>query len=588
MIILGISCFYHDSAAAIIKDGEIIVASEEERFTRKKHDRNFPLKSIQFCLEESGITLDDVDAIVFYDKPLLKFDRILETFFAFAPRGMIHFLKAIPLWIREKIFFKKLILDSLARISSIKKPIFFSEHHLSHAASAFYPSPFEKAAILCIDGVGEWASSSGWVGNANSITPLFEIEFPHSLGLFYSAFTGFLGFKVNSGEYKLMGLAPFGEPIFADLILKECILLLEDGSFQLNLKYFDFISNDKMYTDELEKLFAIKSKKTNEKFEQIHFDIASSVQFVLEKAILGLVKKLNELAPLDSIVLSGGVALNCVANSKIMKSHYFSKIWIQPAAGDSGGAIGAALAFYFLEKKQTRTCVENAMKGALLGPSFNNDVIKTLLDKLGAQYYFNDNIHLIDNLIVDELSKGKVVGLFRGKMEFGPRALGSRSIIADPRVADMRSILNLKVKKRESFRPFAPAVLKEHVDSYFDWSKDESSPYMLFVSKSLRPNEIPSVSHLDASSRIQIVDKNIHSSFHSLLECFYNKTNCPVLINTSFNVRGEPIVMSPYDAINCFMTTDIDVLAIENFILLKQNQSQQLVSNNWRSQFEED
>ena len=591
MRILGLSCYYHDSAAALLSDGEIIAAAEEERFTRKKHDSSFPNQSILYCLNYSKLKLTDIDAIVFYDKPLLKFDRLLETFLSSVPSGFRAFVRTMPIWLKDKLYLKKKLRDELREIDqSLGKdiPIYFSEHHLSHAASAFYPSPFNEAAIMCIDGVGEWASTSCWVGEGNQINPLFQIDFPHSLGLLYSTFTGFLGFTVNSGEYKMMGLAPYGRPHFVDLIKKELIHIFEDGSYQLNMQHFDFVSDNKMYRHSFSYLFNCLPRLPNEPIKQVHKDIAASIQKVLEECILNLAKELKKETNSKNLVLAGGVALNCVANGMLLKSKLFEKIWIQPASGDSGGALGCALAFYFIEKKLQRNVQKNFQKGSLLGPEFNFYEIKTILDNYSCRYeIYLDSVELDEVLVRDHLIHSKVVGFFQGRLEFGPRALGSRSIIGDARDKKMQSLMNLKIKKRESFRPFAPIVLKEHVCEYFDWESENESPYMLFTAQTKNLN-LPAVTHVDGSARLQIVDADIHPRLHQLLSIFYSYTQCPVLINTSFNVRGEPLVLTPFDALKCFLTTEMDILVLGSFILRKEDQKECLEKFEWRSAFHED
>ncbi len=588
MYILGLSCFYHDSAAVLLRAGEIVAACEEERFTRIKHDQSFPSQSLEFCLKEAGISLDSVSAIVFYDKPILKFDRLLETYFQAAPRGLFSFLKAMPVWLKEKIFFKKMINDALKKLTKNPPPIYFSEHHLSHAASAFFVSPYKDSAVLCVDGVGEWATTSAWMGKDNNLAPLFEIHYPHSLGLFYSAFTSFLGFKVNSGEYKMMGLAPYGEPKYVDIILENLIHFNNDGSFQLNFDYFDFTSVDRMITDKFIKLFNQSPRSQDQEITIFHKDLAASAQAVIEIGVINLAKQIKNITQSENLVMSGGVALNCVANSKLLESGLFKNIWVQPASGDSGGALGAALAFYYLEKKSKRTIESNAQKGSLLGPEYKNEHIKLFLDQIKINYHEIKDANKLNEMISDELIKGSVIGLFQGKMEFGPRALGSRSIIGDARFPNMQSIMNLKIKKRESFRPFAPAVLKEEVTNFFKWNEATPSPYMLFTSQVKNRTLLPAITHVDGSARLQIVDKLIHPRFHQLLKCFFLKSGCPVIINTSFNVRGEPIVNRPSEAFNCFMTTDMDVLVIEDFFIKKNEQSSTVLKSDWRSAYAKD
>lgn len=588
MVILGLSAFYHDSAAALIENGRIVAAAEEERFTRKKHDQSFPIHSIEYCLKEGRVALDNIDAIVFYDKPLLKFDRLLETYFAAAPRGLGSFLKAMPVWLKEKIYFKKLLRDSFKKFGGKLPPIYFSEHHLSHAASAFYPSPYEEAAILCIDGVGEWATTSAWHGISNAITPLFEIQFPHSLGLFYSAFTGYLGFKVNSGEYKMMGLAPYGKPVFKEIILKELIHFNRDGSYQLNLAYFDFTGSSGMVTRKFEELFKHPPRQDEETITEFHKNLAASVQAVTEMAVLNLATQVKELTQSDSLTLAGGVALNCVANSVLKESGIFKNIWVQPASGDSGGALGAALAFYYLEKKERRVLESNWQQGSLLGPSYDPYLIKVFLKEMGVHFTEFTDENDLNNVISDELLNGSVIGIFRGKMEFGPRALGSRSIIGDPRFPNMQSTMNLKIKKRESFRPFAPAILKEEVSKHFYWNEKIPAPYMLFTTQVKDTKEFPATTHVDGSARLQVVDDKIHPRFHQLIKTFFAKSGCPVVINTSFNVRGEPIVCRPADALNCFMTTDMDALVLEDCLLKKCDQPGMILKRDWKNAYERD
>lgn len=588
MVILGLSAFYHDSAAAIIADGRVVAAAEEERFTRKKHDQAFPLQSIEYCLKEAKVTLEQVDAIVFYDKPLLKFDRLLEMYFESAPRGLRSFLAAMPLWIKEKIYFRKLLRDSFKKFPGKLPPVYFSEHHLSHAASAFFASPYDEAAVLCIDGVGEWATTSAWHGFSNEIKPLFEIQFPHSLGLFYSAFTAYLGFKVNSGEYKMMGLAPYGKPEFKELILKELIHFHSDGSFQLNLEYFDFTSTKQMFSKKFENLFGQKPRVEGEALTDFHKNLAASVQAITETAVLNLARQVKIQTQMETLTLAGGVALNCVANAVLKESGLFKNIWIQPASGDSGGALGAALAWYHLEKKGKRTVESNWQSGSMLGPSYDPYFIKMYLQEMGMHFVEFKNDNEIHEAISDELVNGSVIGLFRGKMEYGPRALGCRSIIGDPRFPNMQSTMNLKIKKRESFRPFAPAVLKEEVTKNFHWNEKTPAPYMLFTAQVKNPGEFPATTHVDGSARLQVVDETIHPRFHRLIKTFFARTGCPVVINTSFNVRGEPIVCRPSEALNCFMTTDMDVLVLETLMLKKSDQPGMVLKRDWINAYERD
>ncbi len=594
--ILGISAFYHDSAAALIHKGEIIGAVQEERFSRIKHDDSFPKRAIKFLLKENYLNLNDIEVIVFYEKPFLKFERLLETYIAFAPSGFKSFCASIPIWLREKLFQKKLIFDELQKIErnfKNQKKIKFSEHHLSHAASAFYPSPFEKAAILTLDGVGEWATSTISIGQGNTIEMKQEISFPHSLGLLYSAFTYYLGFKVNGGEYKVMGLAPYGEARYVKLILENLINVKEDGSFRLNMKYFDYATGLRMTNENFDKLFGQKRRVPDQdKLTNFHMDMAASIQSVIETVILKICKHIKLKYKIDNLCLAGGVALNCVANGKIIKENIFENIWIQPAAGDAGGSLGAALSYWYIQKNNIRkvSLEKDSMKGSLLGPAYSNEEVKKEFERLSVKYKSFDEEELIDET-AKLLKKGKVIGWFQGKMEFGPRALGARSILADPRNETMQKKLNLKVKYRESFRPFAPAILREKIEDYFNLNID--SPYMLLVStvsnkikremseieenlfgieklNVIRSN-LPAITHVDYSARIQTVDGKYNKRFFKLLKKFDEITNCPVLINTSFNINNEPIVCNVEDAYNCYMGTDIDALVIEDCILLKDN-----------------
>ena len=608
--ILGISAFYHDSSAALIKDGEIISAVQEERFTRIKHDSSFPKESVKYILGNSNIKLNDLSAIVFYEKPFLKFERLLETYIAFAPKGFKSFAASMPVWLREKLFQKDMIFKELQKIDftfkNIKK-IKFSEHHMSHAASAYYPSPFNNALILTLDGVGEWSTTTIGVGKNNKIELLKEIHFPHSLGLLYSAFTYYLGFKVNSGEYKVMGLAPYGEPKYKGLILDKLIFVKDDGSFKLNMKYFDFATDLRMTNKKFDNLFGKKRRNPEvDQLTEFHMDIASSLQAVTEEIVLKITKSIKEEYKIKNLCMSGGVALNCVANGKIIENKIFDNLWIQPAAGDAGGSLGAALAYWHNELDNKKINNNDAMKGSYLGPSYVESEIEKDLFQLGAKFErLNDNELL--NKVTEELKNEKAVGWFQGRMEFGPRALGARSIIADPRSEKMQKNLNLKVKFRESFRPFAPAVLREKVFDYFNINQD--SPYMLLVSSinkknkiqmsqedkklfgieklNIKRSNIPAVTHVDYSARIQTVHKETNKKFYDLIQKFEEKTNCPILINTSFNVRGEPIVNTPKDAFRCFMGTNLDVLVIENFILYKVDQNEELKIN-YKNQFELD
>ena len=602
--ILGISAFYHDSAAALLIDGKIIAAAQEERFTRKKHDSSYPFHSIKFVLEEAGLKLNQVDQIVFYEKPFLKFERLLETYLAFAPKGFTSFLMSMPVWLREKLFQKNFIFDQLKKndknFNDIDK-ISFSEHHFSHAASAFYPSPFEEAVIVTLDGVGEWATTTLAVGKSNKITMLKEIYFPHSIGLLYSAFTYYTGFKVNSGEYKVMGLAPYGEPKYADIIFKELIDVKDDGSFRLNMKYFNFATGLTMTNEKFSKLFGEKVRDPKkELLTQFHMDIAASVQLVIEKIVLRLVENIQKETKIKNLCLAGGVALNCVANGKIIKNKIFENVWIQPASGDAGGSLGAALAYWFQELSQPRIIdkFNDSMNGSYLGPRFSEVEIEKDLNLLGAKFKKYNDKELIEK-IANELNNEKIVGWFQGRMEFGPRALGCRSIIADPRSEKMQKNLNLKIKYRESFRPFAPSILRQDIKDWFEMDCD--SPYMLLVADvkkdiqiketeknkqlfgidrlNLKRSSIPAVTHVDYSARIQTVHKSTNPKYYNLIEEFKKKTNCPILVNTSFNIRGEPIVCSIEDAFRCFMGTELDILVCENFILEKNNQEKSLLQS---------
>ena len=610
--ILGISAFYHDSAAALIIDGKIISAAQEERFSRKKHDPRYPFHAIEFVLKYSNLKLGEIDHIVFFEKPFLKFERLLETYLAFAPKGFTSFSMSMPIWLREKLFQKKFIFEKLKQhdknFNDINK-INFSEHHFSHAASAFYPSPFKEAVILTLDGVGEWATTTVAIGKENKIKIIKEIHFPHSIGLLYSAFTYYTGFKVNSGEYKVMGLAPYGEPKYKDIIINELLDLKEDGSFRLNMKYFNFATGLTMTNQKFSKLFGQKVRNpNNELLTQFHMDIASSIQAATEEIVIRLTSSISKETKIKNLCMAGGVALNCVANGKILKKNIFEKIWLQPAAGDAGGSLGAALAFWYQELNNKRNIIKNGdeMNGSYLGPSFEEKDIENTLKKLGAIYEKMSEENLI-NTIANELKNEKTVGWFQGRMEFGPRALGSRSIIADPRSSKMQKELNLKVKFRESFRPFAPSVLAKDVKEWFDLNSE--SPYMLFVADvkkdiqipmnendkklfgieklNIKRSSIPAVTHVDYSARIQTVHEDTNPKYHKLLSRFKDITNCPVLVNTSFNVRGEPIVCSIEDAFKCFMGTNLDILVCENFILYKDKQNKNL-SQNYLNKFEKD
>jgi carbamoyltransferase len=592
--ILGISAFYHDSAAALVEDGRIVAAAQEERFSRKKHDSRFPAHAARYCLAEGGTGLRGVDHVVFYDKPFLKFERLLETYLAFAPRGIRSFSMSIPLWLREKLFLKDLLKKEIHKIDcngSWNERLLFSEHHLSHAASAFFPSPFEEAVVLTMDGVGEWATTSVAIGRGNGLEVIKEIHFPHSLGLLYSAFTYYTGFKVNSGEYKVMGLAHYGEPKYANKILNKLIDVKPDGSFRLDLMYFDYCAGLTMTNGKFNKLFGGPPRKPDQPLTQRHMDLAASIQAVTDEIMLRLTRSLRDETGIRNLCLAGGVALNCVANGKVLRDGRFEKIYIQPAAGDAGGALGAALVGYHMQLREKRKTNGDAMNGAYLGPSFSQRDIEERLRKCGAKFDLLDESALIDTC-AEDLVLGKALGWFQGRMEFGPRALGSRSILGDPRSPTMQRTLNLKVKYRESFRPFAPSVLRDRLSDWFEIDCD--SPYMLLVAdvvKSRRReitanerelfgiaklnvprSEIPAVTHVDYSARIQTVHQDTNPRYYALLSAFERKTGCPVLVNTSFNVRGEPIVCTPEDAFRCFMGSELDVLAVGNCHLRKDCQ----------------
>lgn len=596
MRVLGVSAFYHDSAAALVDTGKIIAAAQEERFSRIKHDAGFPAESIRYCLHETGCGLDDVDFVVFYDKPFLKFERLLETYHAFAPRGLASFLKAMPVWLREKLFLKDLLLKAFGKLGageSFAQKLLFSEHHLSHAASAFYPSPFERAAVLTLDGVGEWATTSLSLGAGAQLSIIKDINFPHSLGLLYSAFTYYTGFRVNSGEYKVMGLAPYGEPRYAQLILDHLVDVKPDGSFRLDMQYFNYCTGMTMTNERFHRLFGGPPRQPEAPLTQRDMDLAASIQSVTETILLKLARAIRQETGEENLCLAGGVALNCVANGKILREGLFKKIWIQPAAGDAGAALGAALVGYHLHAGQARqVCGEgDAMQGSYLGPAFAQPDIESRLNALGACYEIFDDDTLM-NHAAHLLADGKALGWFQGRMEFGPRALGGRSILGDPRSPTMQSLLNLKVKYRESFRPFAPSVLREDVADWFDLDAD--SPYMLLVaeiaaSRRLQPppgteklfgieqlkaprSHLPAITHVDYSARIQTVHRETNPRYHALISRFKAMTGCPVLVNTSFNVRGEPIVGSPEDAFRCLMGTEIDALVIGNCLLHKASQ----------------
>ncbi|MEG4106770.1 carbamoyltransferase [Microcoleus sp. S13_C5] len=677
MNILGISAYYHDSAAALIRDGEIIAAAQEERFSRKKHDARFPKNAIAYCLKEGNIDLRELDHIVFYDKPLVKFERLLETYLAYAPEGFRSFVTAMPIWLKEKLYLKTMLKRDLAAIANCKTnklpSLLFTEHHQSHAASAFFPSPFQKAAVLCLDGVGEWATTSVWLGDGNQLTPEWEIDFPHSLGLLYSAFTYYTGFKVNSGEYKLMGLAPYGEPKYVDKILNYLIDLKDDGTFRLNMDYFNYTVGLTMTNKKFDELFEGPPRQAEGKLTQREMDIAASIQVVTEEVVLRLCRTVKKELNVDYLCLAGGVALNCVANGRLLREGIFKDIWIQPAAGDAGGALGAALAIWYQYCEQTRTVSANTtansieslktelvttnaaveertevlttnqavatvaaveertevltpnqavatvaksvahltchdqMRGSYLGPRFTDAEILEYLDAVKASYHRLDDAELMPQL-AEILEQGNVVGWFQGRMEFGPRALGGRSIIGDPRSAKMQSVMNLKIKYRESFRPFAPSILAERVADYFEI--DHSSPYMLLVAPvkaSLRipmtpeqeqlfgieklnipRSEIPAVTHVDYSARIQTVHKETNPRYYDLISHFEKRSGCSIVVNTSFNVRGEPIVCTPEDAYRCFMRTEMDYLVLENYLLPKSEQIPWKQDDAWKNEFELD
>ena len=597
MKILGISAFYHDSAAALVSDGDIAAAAQEERFTRKKHDPGFPHNAVEYCLKQAGVGMDGVDYVVFYDKPFLKFERLLETYLAFAPRGFQSFKMAVPLWLREKLFQKDLLRKEMKVLGNghfdHNERLLFTEHHLSHAASAYYPSPYDEAAVLTMDGVGEWATTSAALGRGKNLEIAKEIHFPHSLGLLYSAFTYYTGFKVNSGEYKVMGLAPYGEPRFAQLILDNLIDLKPDGSFKLNLDYFDYCTGLTMTNAKFDALFGGPPRKSEVLLTQRDMDLAASVQAVVEEAMLRLTRSLAAETGMRNLCLAGGVALNCVANGKVLRDGHFKNIWVQPAAGDAGGALGAALAAYhsFLGLDRVSPGGKDLMKGSYLGPSFDQSDIEKRLTTAGAKYTVLEGDGLID-ACVEALASEKAVGWFQGRMEFGPRALGGRSILGDPRSPRMQSTLNLKVKYRESFRPFAPSVLREECANWFELDTD--SPYMLLVAGVVKDrrleltveesklfgiqrlnvprSDIPAVTHVDYSARIQTVHQETNPRYYALLSAFKQRTGCPVLVNTSFNVRGEPIVGTPEDAFRCFMGTEIEVMALGDCFLKKEDQ----------------
>lgn len=609
--IVGISAYYHDSAAALVENGELIAAAQEERFTRKKHDARFPHQALAYCLREAGTRLDAVDLICFYDKPLVKFERLLETYLAFAPAGVRSFVAAMPVWLKEKLFLKKLLRDEIgehSRGNEIPK-LLFNEHHQSHAASAFFPSPYDSAAILCMDGVGEWATTSVWTGEGKTLTPVWQIDFPHSLGLLYSAFTYYTGFRVNSGEYKVMGLAPYGEPKYAELILRELIDVKADGTFRMNMRYFNYATGLTMTNGAFHKLFGAPARKPESRLTQFHMDLAASIQNVTEEVVLRIAGTVHRETGLKNLCMAGGVALNCVANGRLLREGPYDSIWVQPAAGDAGGAVGAALSAWheYLDRPRKLNGAPDGMHGSFLGPRFAPDEVRDCLDAAGARYELLDDAELFPR-VAGLLTEENVVGWFQGRMEFGPRALGARSIIGDPRSRTMQSVMNLKIKYRESFRPFAPSVCAERVGDYFEHGTD--SPYMLMVApvrEELRVpmtpeqqslfgieklnavrSSLPSITHVDYSARIQTVHAETNPRYHRLISEFEKATGTAVIVNTSFNVRGEPIVCTPEDAYRCFMRTEMDYLVIENFLLAKTAQPHRAEDDSWKKEFELD
>ncbi len=603
MWILGLSAYYHDSAACLVRDGQIIAAAQEERFTRKKHDHRFPASAVRWCLAHAGLSPGDLDLVAFYDKPLLKFDRLLETYIDYAPRGLRSFLQAMPLWLREKLWMR----EEIAKQVGFPGKLVFTEHHESHAASAFFPSPFESAAILTIDGVGEWATSSYGYGRGNQVHLLGELRFPHSLGLLYSAFTYYTGFKVNSGEYKVMGLAPYGEPRYVRKILDELVELRQDGSLRLNMKYFHYCAGLTMTNRAFDRLFGGPPRKPESQLTQREMDLARSVQDVTEMAMMRMAQHVHQVTGERNLCLAGGVALNCVGNGRILREGPFEQLWIQPAAGDAGGALGAALSAWHQYHDQPRSAGEDQMRGAFLGPEYTNEQIQDFLDLAGARYHRIDHRELPERAAA-LLADGKVIGWFQGRMEFGPRALGARSILGDPRSTRMQSIMNLKIKFRESFRPFAPVVLRERVADYFEMDCD--SPYMLLVAPvrehlrismteeqnrlfgieklNVPRSTIPAITHVDYSARVQTVRRQDHPVYYDLLAAFERLTGCAVLVNTSFNVRGEPIVCSPEHAYTCFMRTEMDYLVLGDFLLDKREQGEFIDNKAWQEEFQLD
>jgi carbamoyltransferase len=612
--ILGVSAFYHDSAACLVQNGQIVAAAQEERFTRKKHDAGFPNHAVEFCLRQGGVGIRDVDYLVFYDKPFVKFERLLETYLSYAPKGLGSFLTAIPVWIKEKLFLRNLLEKAFRQVGSLEKnenlpPLLFGEHHESHAAAAFFPSPFDEAVVLCMDGVGEWATTSAWVGKGNQLTPLWEIPFPHSIGLLYSAFTYYTGFKVNSGEYKVMGLAPYGEPKYVKTILDNLVDVKPDGTFRLNMDYFDYCTGLRMTNQKFDAVFGGPPRQPESSLTQREMDLARSVQEVTEMVMLRLANSLHRETGIGNLCLSGGVALNCVGNGRVLREGPFHGLWIQPAAGDAGSALGAALNVHYHYLKQPRIGQgsSDAMRGSYLGPCFSNEEIEARLQQLDARYERVEDPALLGR-VAEYLADGKVIGWMQGRMEFGPRALGGRSILGDPRSEKMQSVMNLKIKYRESFRPFAPSVLRERVSEFFEMDTD--SPYMLLVApvvekrrRAVPPDQrklwgidllnvpksdIPAVTHVDYSARVQTVSRETNPRYYQLLRAFEERTGCGVLINTSFNVRGEPIVCTPEDAFRCFMRTEMDVLVLENCLVLKEHQKPVPKDETWMKEFELD
>lgn len=611
--ILGISAYYHDSAAALLRDGDVVAAAQEERFSRRKHDSRFPQSAINYCLQESGLNLGDVSQIVFYDKPLVKFERLLETYLSYAPRGFRSFVAAMPIWLKEKLYLKNTLRRELAEMADCEPKqlpqLLFAEHHQSHAASAFYFSPYDRAAVLCLDGVGEWATTSAWLGQGAELDALWEIDFPHSLGLLYSAFTYFTGFRVNSGEYKLMGLAPYGQPKYTQLILDNLLDLKEDGTFRLDMRYFNYCTGLTMTNRLFDELFEGPPRKPESEITQREMDLAASIQVVTEEVVLRLAKTLHSETGEDYLCLAGGVALNCVANGRVLREGPFKDIWVQPAAGDAGGAVGAAaIAWHqYNNGPRSNSGSQDRMSGSYLGPRYGRNEIIAVLDKHDAAYVELNDSELMPR-VAEILEQECVVGWFQGRMEFGPRALGGRSIVGDPRSAKMQSVMNLKIKYRESFRPFAPSVLAERVSDYFEL--DRATPYMLIVAPirqelrlplaeeqqdyfgieklNLKRSELPAITHVDYSARIQTVHEETNPRYYGLLKAFESRTGCGVLVNTSFNVRGEPIVCTPDDAYRCFMRTEMDYLVVENFLLAKEDQPKWAKDESWMEEFELD